>query len=353
MNRLKSGFVAAALLATGLTHAGHTDRVAATEWKLSVPWPRNYYNRMILFKPLKNGLKELEKEHDLRIILVFPKEQRKHRPNDAGAVLAKIKNGVLQGAILPGESLRKVVPASRLYALPLMFRSVAEVDHVRKHLDRSLFERLKIEKLTVAGVMGEGFSYILSAKATKTVAELKKRQVWFPAGSGGKARAAEAGETYGLTFVPSAFEDLSRKLKDGRIDSIILLPRLVLLGVKRWYRYMSYMVAAPFAYHYSVLLVSTQTLNRLPDAKRAAVKDKLTRTLNALGEAIRKENDTGMKAMVDDFEVQLTTPGDDLQRWASEVSGKIVEAAKISAQAATLQKLLHDFRQAKRREGGQ
>ena len=88
--------------------------------------------------------------------------------NDA-QVLRKIRIGQLQGGAFTAGGLAERYPGLNLYGIPLLFRSLDEVDAVRAALDPELAAGLERAGFVTFGFIEGGFANLLSNEPIRTV----------------------------------------------------------------------------------------------------------------------------------------------------------------------------------------
>ena len=109
------------------------------------------------------------------------------------AVLRKIRIGQLQGGVFWPVVWRKSIRDFDVYNLPLLFWSFDEVDYVRQRMDASLIDELAKSGLVAFGITETGFTYLMSAKPTRTFADLRGRKAWASAGRPDQPRDRQCG----------------------------------------------------------------------------------------------------------------------------------------------------------------
>lgn len=70
----------------------------------------------------------------------------------------------------------------RFTASLFLFRSLQEVDHVRRRIDSRLMKGLESRGFVGFGFAEAGFAYLMSRRPITAVDELKAREVWSPEG---------------------------------------------------------------------------------------------------------------------------------------------------------------------------
>ena len=136
--------------------------------------------------------------------------------NDKG-VLRKIRIGQLHGGAMTASGLTAIYRDAVIYNLPFIFWSYAEVDYVRKHMDRLIIDALRERGFISFGLVEAGFSYFMSRRPIRTLDELRKRKVWVPDDE-------EVGRTVfkalGVFPVPLRLTDVLTALQTGLVDTV-------------------------------------------------------------------------------------------------------------------------------------
>jgi len=137
------------------------------------------------------------------------------------AVLRKIRIGQLHGGVVLAGGLADIEPDLEIYSLPLLFRSNGEVDYVRERMDQILIDRLEKKGFVAFGFTETGFTYLMSAKPTRTFDDLKGRKAWMMQDDPVSLAIVEAA---GLSPVPLPISDVLTGLQTGLIDTVAVPP---------------------------------------------------------------------------------------------------------------------------------
>ena len=262
-------------------------------------------------------------------------------------VLGKIRAGKLDGAIVAGTSLSEKCPPCLLYALPLLFETFEEVDHVRKMADATLIQSLRGQGWEPLGVVGAGFAYILSNAPVKSVDDLKARKLWVPP----RLDAVDVDETLGLKAVSMAVADVRNGLKEGVIDAVVLPPLGAIL--LQWHTRVKCVTDLPLLYSYTLLVVDAKALAALPAADAQAVRDAFARALREVDRAGRDHQRTALEVLRKQRKTFVTPTDQDLagwRAWADQVTERLIETKGLPrAEVEAVRAKLREFRQAAKR----
>jgi TRAP-type C4-dicarboxylate transport system substrate-binding protein len=259
------------------------------------------------------------------------------------AVLRKIRIGQLHGGVFLAGGLAEVEPNFEIYNLPLIFNSYDEVDFVRERVDTALIERLADNGLVAFGLTETGFTYLLSAKATRTFEDLKGRKAWIPQGDQVSMAIVDAA---GLSPVPLPISDVLTGLQTGLIDSAAAPPVAAL--ALQWFTKAPYLTDLPITYVFGALAISTKAFERLSDGDQQIVRDELSAAVARLDKRTRTDNLEAMDALADQG-VTLVDPTDEARsRWseiAAEARARLIAERGFDPKlVAEVERLLAEYR---------
>ncbi len=155
---------------------------------------------------MRAGAREIKERTDGRVLFKF--YGGGVQGNDT-AVLRKIRIGQLHGAALTGTALAERYPDLHVYGLPLMYRSLDEVNFVRKQLDETFIAGLYEHGLVSFGFAGGGFAELMSNLPVRSLDDLSGQRFWVPEGDKISAQTMRAlgvaPVTLPMTDVPLAY----------------------------------------------------------------------------------------------------------------------------------------------------
>ena len=204
--------------------------------------------------------------------------------NDA-QVLRKIRIGQLHGGAFTAGGLAERYSALNLYGIPLLFRSLDEVDHVREHLDPILIGGLEQAGFVSFGFIEGGFARLLANHPVRGIDDMRRRKVWVPEGD---PISFFAMEELGLSPVVLPVTDVLTGLQTGLLDIIASSPVAAL--VLQWHTKVSYMTDVPVSYSMGLFALDRRVFERLSEPERAIVEEVITRTVERLDSAARDDN---------------------------------------------------------------
>ncbi|MBM3330182.1 MAG: ABC transporter substrate-binding protein, partial [Calditrichaeota bacterium] len=204
---------------------------------------------------------------------------------DERDVVRKIRLGQLQGAGFTGFGLGEILPAVRLFELPYLFDSDAEVDCVKAALTAD-FEAMFAEKgFVLLGWVDVGWVYFFAAKPVVTPSSLRAVKPW---AWDGDPLAQGFFAELGRSPVSLAITDVHLALQTGMIDAVYASP-LGCLALQ-WFKKLAFMSDVPFTNAMGAVLVDKKTFTSLATETQVALRAIARRHLEELVRTTRQEN---------------------------------------------------------------
>lgn len=244
------------------------------------------------------------------------------------AVLRKMRIGQLQGGTVMAGSLSEIYPNIEIYSLPMKFRSLPEVDHVRKTMDPLLLDALSQKGLIAFGIAEGGFAYILSQKPIRNLADLRQRKMWIPDDD---PNVLEGVKAFELKPIPLAVSDVLAGLQTGLIDTVTTSP--IGAVALQWHTRVNYLLDVPFMYIYALLVADQKAFLRLPSEDQTVVREVLTRMFADIDRRNREDNIKAMTALRHQG-IEFITPSPEalaeLRNHSDKVPRRLVAADRFS-----------------------
>jgi TRAP-type C4-dicarboxylate transport system substrate-binding protein len=213
---------------------------------------------------------------------------------DDTQILRRIRVGQLHGGAFTSGGLADRYPALQAYGVPLLFRSLDEVDYVRKRLDAELIAGLEAAGFVSFGFIEGGFAQFMSAEPVRSVDDLRRRKVWIPDGDPISLLSLE---TLGVSPVPLPVTDVMTALQTGLLDVVASSPVVAL--VLQWHTKVRYVTDLPVAYSYGIFAIDARSFNRISADDQQVLRDVMTQTVASLDATARDDNDRALQAMLD------------------------------------------------------
>ncbi len=241
-----------------------TQNVYALKLKIATLSPEG----SMWMQKMKQGAKQVAKETDNRVTFKF--YPGGVMGNDK-AVLRKIRIGQLHGGAVVGGSLSQFFPANQLYAQPLKFKHLDEVDYVRNHMDQFIIDGLDQAGFIVFGLIGGSFAYIMSKEPIETVEDLRKQKVWIPDND---KISQESIKAFGLSPIPLPIADVRTSLQSGLINTVATSP--VGAVVLQWHTQIKYITNLPLIYLHAVLAIDKKKFLKISEKDQKIVINVMT-----------------------------------------------------------------------------
>jgi TRAP-type C4-dicarboxylate transport system substrate-binding protein len=259
------------------------------------------------------------------------------------AVLRKIRIGQLHGGVILAGSLADIHPDFEIYSLPLLFRSYGEVDFVREKMDQVLIDGLAEKGFVAFGLTETGFTYLLSAKPTRTFEDLKGRKTWMMQDDPVSLAIVEAA---GLSPVPLPVSDVLTGLQTGLIDTVAAPP--VGAVALQWFTKAKYLTDLPITYVSGTMILSAESFNKMSVEDQRIVREVLGLANKTLDETSRSDNEEARRALAGQG-VEFVNPTDETyEKWeeiAATATKKLIAQRNYDpASIAMIEALVQSFR---------
>ncbi len=211
--------------------------------------------------------------------------------NDA-QVLRKMRIGQLHGGAFAVVGLADRYKSISLYSVPLMIRSLDEVDHVRARMDPRLQAGLEEAGFVSFGFIEGGFAHMMGNEPIRGVEDMRRRKVWIPEGDEVSFMAMEA---LGLSPVALPITDVLTGMQTGLLDIVAASPVVAL--VLQWHTKIKYVTELPAAYSMGIFALDGRVFERLSAGDRQVVREVMTDVVQRLDRQAREDNVRAREAM--------------------------------------------------------
>ena len=324
------------LLAAGaLVLACATPSLAAT-FKIATVSP----DGSVWMKLLRAASKEIEAKTDGRVRLkLYPGGVM----GDDRAMMRKMRVGQLQGAVVTTGVFNRIFPDLHLYNLPMQFRSLAEVDHVRPRFDAELMRGLEDAGFISVGFAEVGMAYAMATREARSLADARRLRVWTPHGD---ELAARALADFGITPVPLTISDVLAGLQTGLIDTVAA--PLVGAVALQWHGPLKYVLDLPFMYIFAPMVLVKRPFERLESEDQALVRRVLGAAVGDADARNRRDHDAVRNVLEAQGLTFLRPSPAEVREWqarADEVTRQWVAGGVVtSARYERFTALLGEFR---------
>ncbi len=273
----------AAAMAAGLGGAAGTAR--ADEWRIATLAPEG----SAWMKILSRGAEEVSKATAGRVTVKY---YAGGVQGDEKDVVAKMQLGQLDGGAMTTIGLGMIDESIRVIELPMMWKSVEEMDYVRKKM-WSTFQGRFAKKGYFLGEPGDvGFLYFYSNEPVRSIGDLGKAKVWL----WGEDKIVKAMfRRMSVNGVPMGVPDVLPALNTGRINATYASPLAAV--ALQWYTKVKYSTTMPMAYGIGATLIRKQAWEKLSAEDRTTAEKVFKIQGQKLRKAIRKDNERAFKAI--------------------------------------------------------
>lgn len=208
-------------------------------------------------------------------------------------MVRRMRLGQLQAGMLTAAGLADIEPAvSGLQNLPMMFRSLEEVDYIVEKLQPMLEKRLEEKGFVVLFWGDTGWVRFFSKQPVIRPDDLKKTKLFVRAGS---AAELDSYRSVGLNPVPLETVDILPNLQTGLINAVPLPPSIALAGqVDGAAPHMLVLDWAPLV---GAAVITKKTWDAIPLEGREALRKAATETGKLMKADGRRESVESVEAM--------------------------------------------------------
>ena len=208
-------------------------------------------------------------------------------------MVRRMRLGQLQAGMLTAVGLQDIEPAAGgLQIIPLMFRSLEEVDFVGEKLQPMIEKRMADKGFVVLGWSDTGWVRIFSKDPVITPDDLKRTKLFVWAGN---TADVDIYRSVGCTPVPLETADILPGLRTGLIDCVPLPPTFALAGQVDTIA--PHMLALNYAPLVGALVMTKKSWDALPPAAQETVRKAAIEAGRLMKEDGRRESNESVDAM--------------------------------------------------------
>ncbi len=288
----------------------------------------------------REGAKEVEAKTEGRVSF-------KYYPGgvmgDDKAVIRKMRIGQLHGGAVVSGSLAQFYPDSLVYGLPLIFKSLEEVDYVRERMDPVILKGYEDNGVVAFGMAEGGFAYVMSNAPVQTTEDVKRQKVWIPDSDNFLLRTVEV---FDIKPIPLSIADVRAGLQTGLVDTVTTSP--IGAVTLQWHTQVEYLMDLPLLYIYAVFAVDKKAFSRISPEDRNIVREVMGRIFREVDRRNREDNGNALEALQNQG-VKFIRPSpeavDEWMKKAAEVPRRLIDSGELSQEIYdVLMGHLSDFR---------
>jgi TRAP-type C4-dicarboxylate transport system substrate-binding protein len=235
--------------------------------------------------------------------------------NDA-QVLRKIRIGQLHGGAFTAGGLGERYGALNLYGIPLLFRSLDEIDAVRGKFDPRLLAGLEKAGFVSFGFIEGGFANLLANEPIRSVEDMRRKKVWVPEGD---PISFLAMETLGLSPVVLPVTDVLTGLQTGLIEIAFASPVAAL--VLQWHTKVEYITELPVSYSMGVFAIEQRAFAALQPGDQQIMREVMGQYMGQLDREAREDNRKAADVLAQSGLQTVTVDAADVEGWRRTIEG--------------------------------
>lgn len=294
---------------------------------------------------MRAGAKEIEEKTAGRVKFRFYGGGVQGNDNQ---VRRKMRIGQLHGATFTSGMLGNFYRSSELYSVPLTFRNMDEVRHVRERMDHGIRESLEQAGMVNFGFAGAGIGYLMSNRPVATLNDLSGQKTWV---QDGDEIAYAAFKALGISPVTMPLTDVLTGLQTGLLDSAAVSP--VGAIVLQLHTKLRYLTDLPLSYVYGALVIDARPFSKLSEPDQLVVRTVMERIYKKIDVASIRDNTEALVALVKKGLVLVPPVTAEIPRWRELVAASNLQIAKqgLISESLLLEMLsyLDDFRSSQSR----
>ena len=228
------------------------------------------------------------------------------------SVHRKIRIGQLHGGAFTPGGLMQADSSIQVLSLPMLFRSLDEVDYVRERMDQQLKTRMSNKGFVILGISEGGFARILSKQPMQDLESLRNGKVWIPEGDEISLTVYRA---LGIAPVSLPISDVFTGLQTGLIDTVAANPTGAIAF--QWHTSAAYLTEVPVTYLIGILAVSEKTFSKLSAEDQAILREEMGTVFKRMDKINRDDNKAALAALQSQGINFVEAKSGEVERWSS------------------------------------
>jgi TRAP-type C4-dicarboxylate transport system substrate-binding protein len=233
-------------------------------------------------------------------------------------VLRKVRIGDLQGGAFSSGGLASIYPGLNTYGIPLIFRSLDEIDYVRTRLDATLAAGLEQSGFVSLGFSEGGFSNLMSNVAVSHVDDLRRQKIWVPDNDLISFQVLEA---LRLAPVPLEVSDALLGLERGLVDVVAAAPVVAL--VLQWHTKTRFRTELPISYSMGVFAIAADVFYGLAPGDQAVMRSVIGEVMAGIDSDSRADNEEARRIMANMGIETVPVASTDVEVWRQVIAEQL------------------------------
>ena len=209
-------------------------------------------------------------------------------------MVSRMKLGQLHAGLLTASGLAEIDQSTEaLQSMPMMFRSLDEVDYVRANLRHEIEQRLDDKGFVILFWADAGWVRFFSRDPVVRPDDLKKTRLYATTGDN---QSIDIMKAAGLQPIPLAPSDILTGLQTGLINAVPTVPTIALSG--QFYGKAKNMLEINWAPLVGGLVITRKAWDKFPAETQLALVKAARGAGEKMKARIRAENDQAVSTMV-------------------------------------------------------
>jgi len=225
----------------------------------------------------------------------------------------------------------------------MVFDSFAEVDHVRKIMDKSVKRHMAENGFILLGITEGGFGRIFSTHPVANLEQIRATKVWMPEGD---SLIKESFDALGVQPIALPLADVFTGLQTGLIETITATSTGAIAF--QWHSKVNYMIDTPVLYLIGTLAVSKKAFSKIKPDDQKIVTDEMDQVFARLEKINRQDNINATEALKTQGIKVITPSPEEVKRWktlSQKSVQKIMSNQEIDTQLVIeMNRLLQEIR---------
>lgn len=226
------------------------------------------------------------------------------------SVHRKIRIGQLHGGAFTQAGLGQVDSSVQALGLPMLFRSLDEVEYVRRHMDPVLKQTMEAAGFVLLGIAEGGFARILSTRPMQDLESLRASKVWVPEDDNVGLTVFRA---LGITPISLPIADVFTGLQTGLIETVPVNPSSAIAF--QWHASTAYMTNVPITFLIGLLAIEKSVFDKLSDADQAILREEMGAVFERLDQLNRIDNEAATAALQQQGITFVSPHPGEIERW--------------------------------------
>ncbi len=212
---------------------------------------------------------------------------------DDKTMYRKMRVGQLHGGGFTMTGIADIVPDFRVMAIPFVFRSYDEVDHVKKVMLPFFDHAFRAKGLQFIAFTEVGFVYTFSNKPRSSIEDLQLAKAWSPAND---PLSTSFLQSLDISPITLTIPDVLSSLQSGLINTVFnsLYGAIVL----QWYTKAPFVTDQPYGYAYGAFVINGKAFAGLSEEQQNIIRKAAEKYFPDLIQKTRQSNRQSREVLI-------------------------------------------------------